>query len=218
MERATRRRQRRRDKRAQNGIVGLSTIQQGFPDRFRTMMVFGNYQLLIPAAGNKAAHTFRGNSVYDPDFTGAGLTANTYSQLSLLYNRYRVLSSRIHLEYINQGTVPLIGVVSASISNALPNTDRTIGQRHTARGTMVPGGPNKWDHTASVATHAVFGVPKMQVLSEDDFAGLVGASPNNNWWWHVQVMNLNGAVAGSCLVVIRIEYQVVWSMPLDQAP
>jgi hypothetical protein len=200
------------------GFRGLTTVREGFPDRFKTKQVFGYYQILAPAAGNRASYSFRGNSVYDPDFTGAGSTAFTYTQLSALYNRYRVISSKITIEAFNQGTVPLIIVLGASISNSLPSTDRTLGLRHMAQSTIVPGGPANWKHTAAAGTAAVFGVPLSQVMSEDDFAGLIGGNPNNVWYWHLQAQNLNGATAGSVLITVRLEYEAIWSMPLDLAP
>lgn len=211
-------RRQRKQKRQGAGIVGLTKVVTGFPDRFRVTMVYGGYNIYAPAAGTFAAQSYRGNSVYDPDFTGAGSTAQTYTQCAALYNRYRVLSSKLVLDVYNQGTVPVLTVVGASISNSLPATDKTLGLRHQAQGTVCPGGPQEWKHTASVATHSIFGVPKQQVLSEDDFAGLIGANPNNVWYWHIKMLNLNGAVAGSVLATVRIEYEVVWSMPLDLAP
>lgn len=211
--------QRRRQKRAGrgSGTTGLTSLRVGLPDRFRVTMPYSTYQVFAPAAGAVAYYTFRGNSVFDPDFTGVGTTAFTYTQLSGLYNRYRVVSSKLFVDAVNTGTTALTVVVQATIANAPASATNIIGQRHVAEGSISPNGPVAWKHVASAKTHAIFGVPESQVMSEDDFAGLTGGNPNNVWYWHVSVFN-PGGVAGAANVRVRIDYEVFWSMPLLIAP
>lgn len=208
---------RQRKVRASRGITGLSKGIVGLGDRFSVVMPYSTYIQLSPAAGSQTAYLFRGNSVYDPDFTGSGGVAGLYPQLSLLYNRYRVLSSKITVDFCNTGTVPARCMLSASNNNTAPSAFYSPFQRHIAMGDCAPGGPISWKHTATAETRAIFGVPKTQVLSEDDFAGIVGGVPNNVWYWQVLVYNPSSA-AGSLTVTLRIDYNVVWSMPLTIAP
>jgi hypothetical protein len=213
-----RQRKSKRQKRATPGIVGLSTVRTGLPDRFKVTMLYGDLGTLAPAAGGSQEKHYRGNSVYDPDFTGVGTTAEAFTQLSALYYRYRVVASRCIIEYMNTGTVPLTVCLAASISSTLPTTFKTIGARHVETKTICPGGPSNWKHTSKVSTAAIFGVPTTQVMCEDDFAGLNTGNPNNVWYWHVWSSNLTGGAAGAVTYTIRIEYDVVWSMPLDLSP
>jgi len=199
------------------GVSGLTTVRMGLPDRFMTTMVYGTYLIQPTVAGAQVWNSYRGNSVFDPDFSGAGTTAFTYTQLSAVYNRYRVLSSRAIVEVINSGTVPCRIALMATIDNAPPVATYVIGQRHIAQGMIGTTGTVGWKHTATATTAAIFGVPKAQVMAEDDFAGLVGGNPNNGWYWHVVFFN-PGAVAGAVNLSIRIEYTVAWSMPLLIAP
>jgi hypothetical protein len=175
-------------------------------------MPFSQYQIYAPAAGASGIYSYLGNSVYDPDFSGAGNTAGFYSSLFPLYNRYRVLGSKLTIEANNTGTVPLRIYLIASVANTPPSVTYLPQQRHIAMGASTPS--IAWDHTAQAATSKIFGVPQSQILSEDDFAGLIGASPNNVWYWHIVVYNPSG-VAGACNVQVRIEYETVWSMPLN---
>ncbi len=198
-------------------VSGLTTVSLGFPDRFRIKHPYGTYFIGVPAAGAQSWQSFRGNSVYDPDFSGAGSTAFSYTQASAIYNRYRVLGSRITVEATNTGTVPLRFSIIAAIVNSPPTATNVPGQRHVAQGIVGTTGTVGWKHTAMARTSAIFGVPEAQVLSEDDFAGVVGGNPNNVWYWHVVMYN-PGAAAGSCSISIRIEYDTVWSMPLALAP
>jgi hypothetical protein len=200
------------------GIVGLSTVRVGLPDRFKVTMIYGDLGTLAPGAGSSNEKHYRGNSVYDPDYTGVGTTAEAFSQLSALYYRYRVVASRCIVEFMNTGTVPVTVCLASSISNVLPTTYKVIGFRHCATKTICPGGPSNWRHSANVTTAAIFGVPKMQVLCEDDYAGLNTGNPNNVWYWHLWSNNFTGGVAGAITYTLRIEYDVVWSMPLDLSP
>jgi len=208
---------RRSGKNKTQKISGLTTVSVGLPDRFHVVMPYGTYFIGAPGAGVQSWNSFRGNSIFDPDFSGAGTTAFAYTQLAGLYNRYRVLSSKIVVEVTNSGTVPLRCSIVATIANAPPTATALPGQRHIAQGMVGTTGTVGWKHTARAPTARIFGVPEAQVLSEDDFAGLVGGNPNNVWYWHVVMFNPGGA-AGACNVSIRIEYDVVWSMPLLMAP
>ncbi len=217
MSKKDQRKSRKRGKQISKLFSGLTDLRVGFPDRFRVTMPYGTYQLLVPGAGSISTYTFRGNSVFDPDFAVGGTTADCYTQLSTLYNRYRVLSSRIHVHASNTGTVPVTNFIVAGIVNSPGNAVQQLQARHMAQGTCAPGGPVSWTHAATATTHKIFGVPKAQVLAEDDFAGLVGGNPNNVWYWHISTYNLGG-VAGAVNLQVRIEYEVVWSMPLALAP
>ena len=52
--------------------------------------------ILLSSTGSVAfnTHTFRANSVFDPDWTGAGHQPTRFDQLAALYQRYEVLKSR----------------------------------------------------------------------------------------------------------------------------
>ncbi len=200
------------------GVVGLSSIRIGFPDRFHVVHPHGSQYQLAPAAGNRAWQVMRGNSVYDPDFTGAGTTALAFTQAAALYYRYRVLSSRITVDFFNNGNYPLTATLLASVSNTPPSATNAIGARHMKEAVIAPGGLVAWHYTAKARTAAVFGVPEAQVMSEDDFAGLNTGNPNNVWYWHLVVANQFGVAAGSAVVTVRVEYDTMWSMPLDLAP
>jgi hypothetical protein len=197
-------------------------LSSGIRDRFKADQPFGSFQVYAPPAASFATYTYRGNSVYDPDFSGTGSTASSYTQLSALYNRYRVFGSRLEIDAINLGTTPLTVYICASITNTPPTiaSGGLIAARHVFERTVgaAGSGPIFLKHTASARTSKIFGVPETQVLCEDDFAGLVGGNPNNVWYWHLVVFNPSAAAAGSMNIKVRINYDTVWSMPLNLLP
>ncbi len=208
----------KRGSKKKTGLSGLTTVRLGLPDRFHVTHTYGANFQLAPAAGNWARQTMRGNSVYDPDFTGVGTTAFAFTQVSALYYRYRVLASKLTVDFMNTGNVPLVVSIQATIANSPPVSANLIGARHMNERVIAPGGMASWKQVASARTAKIFGVPEAQVLSEDDFTGLVSSNPNNVWYWHLVATNNFGAVAGSCVVNVRLEYETLWSMPFDLAP
>lgn len=192
---------------------GLTANPIGISDQFTTDMPYGAAFAINIAAGSASYYSWRGNSVYDPDYTGVGYTAFHYSKLSLLYNRYRVLSSQIELAVMNTGAAACTAYLIATIVNGPPGVNQMLGSKHVAFAQIVPGGPATWKHKAGMTTHECFGVPASQVISEDDFAGLVGGNPNNAWYWHVYFVN-NTAVATTVEINLRLNFKTRWSMPL----
>ena len=57
--------------------------------------------VLLSSTGSVAftTHTFRANSVFDPDWTGAGHQPTRFDQLAALYQRYEVLKSKIRVQF-----------------------------------------------------------------------------------------------------------------------
>jgi len=194
-------------------MYGLTSNSDGIADSFTTDMPYGAAFAINVAAGAAAYYSWRGNSVYDPDYTGVGYTAFHYSKISLLYNRYRVLSSQLEVALMNTGASACTAYIIATIVNGPPGVNQLLGSKHMSFAQLVPGGPATWKHRAGMTTHQVFGVPKTQVLSEDDFAGLVGGNPNNVWYWHLYFVN-NTAVATTVEINLRLNMKTKWSMPL----
>lgn len=192
---------------------GLTSNPVGLSDQFTTDMPYGAAFALGVAANSATYYSWRGNSVYDPDYTGVGYTAFHYSKISLLYNRYRVISSQLDMAIMNTGAAACTAYLIATIVNGPPGVNQMLGSKHVAFAQLVPGGPATWKHRAGMPTHKVFGVPASQVLSEDDFAGLVGGNPNNVWYWHLYFVN-NTATATTVEINLRLNFKTRWSMPL----
>ncbi len=82
----------------------------GLPRVFTCKMKYVDFIELDPSAGAPALHKYRVNSVYDPDYTGvvAGHQPSEFDNISQVYRRYKVTSSRIKVEGLAKanGTVP----------------------------------------------------------------------------------------------------------------
>lgn len=86
-----RRKFRRKRKRKRSGPRVTKMIKDKTTSRLRYVDTIS----IDVSAASIANHVFRCNSVFDPDLTGIGHQPFGYDQHTLLYDRYRVLSSKI---------------------------------------------------------------------------------------------------------------------------
>lgn len=207
----------RQRKAARSGIIGVTSTPLIIPSMFRGKMAYDTVIAMSPAAGVASANVFRWNSVYDPDFTGVGSSVAAYSQMSALYNRYRVMGAKMTVSFVNiSTTTPLTCFIALNPVNTVGiNIAQILAQRHVwTRSLGTVAGNASVTHTVAAPVHLIYGVPKRQVRDEDDFAGLAGANPNNVVYAHVGAY-ANGASSGNYNLHVRIEYDVVWSLPLQ---
>lgn len=212
-------RSRRAKSTPKSGLSGFEITKTAFPAKWTGIQTYCKTIVLTPAAGLNAVQSFRVNSVYDPDFTGVGATALSYSVLSALYNKYRVISARISVELNNTGAAPVTVLMVASNSSSL-STSLAVNnpQRFTRRITLAAAGsgPVTSKFVFNVPVHTIYGVPAQAVLFEDDYAGNAGGNPNNAVYFHVDVHDF-GAIAASVYIDTIITYRVHWELPLVEA-
>jgi len=170
------------------------------------------------AAGVGAYYVWRLNSIYDPDYTGTGNVASGYNEMSNLWGRYRVLRTRVVINFANSsGGAQLVGL-SAGLNATIGATSRTWPvQPRTmckiSKGTV--GGPYgcvHFDVTYDLAK--VAGITKAQYKNENDYGGLFGSNPSANLFLWTWVIGESGN-AESTLVDARIFYDVELYAPIQ---
>jgi hypothetical protein len=173
---------------------------------------------VVTVAGAASMYVFRLNSVYDPDFTGTGTTAYTYTQMAANYGRYRVLGFRAFVTFKNTTTSPQNAIIALSPATTVGTSiSQIMSQRHVWMKPLASkDGNGIISHAVSGTVGKVYGVPEAQVRTEDDFASVAGANPNNGIYLHVGFFQ--DVAAGTASMLIRIEYDVVWSLPLETSP
>jgi hypothetical protein len=210
------RRSQRRQKRSDQALVGLTTTTAIFPSMWRGKMFYDTtFSFTIPAT-SAAATVLRANGVFDPDFSGVGTTVAGYNQAAAVYSRYRVLGVRGTFDFASTSAVP--GTVFVAVNNLNTvgtNAAEIMAQRHIWKKALSGStGAGSLTHSIRFPIHKVYGVSKMAVKNEDDFASLTSASPNNQVFIHVGGHSPT-ASNFPFFVNIRLEYDTVWSLPLD---
>ncbi len=208
----TRRRAARR-----RGARGFLTSPTLFPARRVATMCYDALVALSPAATALAYNTFRLNSLFDPDFTGVGTTVSGYTTMSALYNRYRVVSVKIHIDATSNASLPSTVFLVANPLNTVGTSITAImSQKYSwckpLGNTNAPG----VSHTCKISIADCYGTTRKAVWDEDDFAGLVGANPNNVAFLHIGVYNNSATAFGAAQaqILVRMTFTVEWSLPL----
>ena len=178
----------------------------GFPDRYQTTLSY--YQQIIIAPGAQIGqYTFRGNSLFDPDYTGGGHQPKYFDQLSAVYGQYRVTGSSIQLSFMSNSTnvpctislVPNTNIITATtpdLAAELPRArEKTVGVNGVMTGVL----------THSARTAEVCGL-HLAGLYDQDWAATTGSNPLQIWYWNIVAYVFTGSNV-SVDINVSIRYQ-----------
>ncbi len=185
------------------------TLPLGVPDSQRHQLTYADVIHLAPGA-SIAQYTFRGNSVYDPDFTSTGHQPYYRDQLAALYTRYRVYGSMIRVSAMNEA------VESGLQISLIPNT-----AVYSMTGGAYPlefphakslkllgvGGINTVTGYHRMTTRQLLGLRPREVLDQD-YSALIGAQPSSEWYWMVVAQDISPAINVATTMQITITYDV----------
>lgn len=213
---------------------GPSSI--GFPQRmFKTFTYTGeNMKLSQSLTSIPAIQTFRGNSMYDPDFTGVGSQPRWYDTLvggndtAAPYNQCTVLASKITiciwqdptLTGTSGSTAGIVSVLPRSGTSTPPSTIKEMQERAFVRWKNV-GNANS--HSPLVLksyckTKALY--TGFTPLANADFTSSYNGNPSRQWYWDIQCVNIitgTGINLFSCYFTARIKYYCMLSQLNDVA-
>lgn len=201
----TRRLKRRTVRRSQAVVSRTSPV----PDIFKTQLHYTdlvtiNYALAL------AYKQYRANSIFDPDYTGAGHQPMGHDQLALLYNKYRVTGLKYEVIFSNTSPVYQGEVIvqfrpnltlSATFDDAMESPYRTY---------KVLGAETSGPVTlrGTVALDKVYGVSRKYFLNDDVFQANIGANPSSTIAMNVYAQNQTTGTALTVLARVNLVYMV----------
>lgn len=162
------------------------TIKQsiGFPDTMRTHL---RYEDTITLSGAAQQYTFRGNSLFDPDFTSTGHQPMYFDQFISIYEKYRVYGSSIKITVNNNvaaGGSPCEAVL-APVSS-IPTFTSSSMAKEVARAKftgLVPAGGFRIGRSSNaITTVTMLGLRGPQIY-DADYAAVFSANPVQLWYW-----------------------------------
>ncbi len=184
------------------------------PDSVRVVLPFE--AILTPNAtlGSLYSYQFRGNSVYDPDYTGSGAQPTGFDQWSAFYNEYCVLSSRVDLECLCTTAAGVEYVVYPSYNANLPSTTLDASSRPYAQRCFLLNSGNgvKGSLRSSMSTAQMMGVREEAIVDDDAYGATVAANPGSSavWYWTVVAQNKTNTTTLGDAIRIRICYDVLF--------
>lgn len=187
------------------------------PDRYFTKLNYADHRQAASGGATSGLQQYRGNGIFDPDFTNTGGQPRGYDQLALLYQYYRVFASKIKVRYASATGIPTgqsigslmlaAGDLSSSVSTAsdplkeceLPRTKAKIFRYGS---TDQPMGEIK----RMYKTKNIWGLNKEAVANDDTFAAAITANPTNQWYWSIIWRNGDDATALNLFIWVQLTY------------
>lgn len=177
--------------------------------RLRVTLQFQK-QVIMNNSGYFFANTrFAPTNAYDVDPAISSSAMAGFVQYSAMYRFYRVRSSHIQVDFVNQETFGLMVYVVPSNADPGDNWSSASTYLSNPRCRQISLGPATGSSTGEIrstfVTSQMGGVSSASIL--DEYSALTGSSPNNNWWWVVGAYGATSMSSGIFLA-LRIEVEV----------
>lgn len=216
---------RRGNKKASTAIMRGPT---GFPDRVFVKLKFTDVLSISIASGIWTYYTWRGNSVYDPNYTGTGAQPLGFDQWAAFYTRYRVHGSKIRVRTspttTSTATAQTHAIVVAPATSAitLPTAplDMLAQPYATTKVTVLQNALMKENWiTKYMSSAKILGVRKTAIKDEIDFSSLTNNNPSQQWYWNMFIGPLDNSSTTTALQLIELTYYVEFfdRQTLDQS-
>lgn len=203
-------------KKAKTVSVSAShNIWNALVPKAQVKMVYGEAYRFQTAVSAFQDQLFRGNSVFDPDYTGVGHQPLGHDQWQGLYGKYRVRASKIEIWYIPMLTaVPNQIVCYPSIDNAGPTSNTDTFESPLAKIAYMTGMTGQGvGYMSNYATsEQMFG--DKELAKDQDAAAAFGSNPSKVWYWHVYGIS-PGITNIDFRCTVRITYYVDLFQPVQ---
>lgn len=189
------------------------------PRRLTTKLVYSTKFTLNAVTGNHFYNSYRGNNIYDPDYTLAGHQPRGYDQLATLYKQYRVNGCKIELiactpAQTDAGCIEIV-VFPTNDPDNLATTDPEQLAEQPGAGLIVlsPGVQKKI--SSYYSTSQAFGISKIKARNDDAYAGAFGSGPSSEWYFQLvgQVSDENTTM--DAFLYVKLTYYVTVFDPIQ---
>jgi len=187
---------------------------QPFPSRYICKLKYSEAINGVggPSLSGYGNYQFLANSVWDPNATGIGHSPYGMDQLTLLYNRYRVISCKY--------------VINGSVYNGNTEVNGIIGVLAANEGAVISGGISEFQENprskfvaqyvgnektlkGNVYIPALVGRTKSQYMADDRYQAQTNASPAENAVMNIYFGFMDGTLATAAADLnITLEYTV----------
>lgn len=208
----------RRKRRRKN--LRLKLFRSPIPKKFVTKLKFYQQNSLNPgAAGIPAVTLFRGNSLFDPDYSGAGAQPRGFDQFMTMFDHYVVIGSKIKVRFSasTQLSEPLVvGITKRDGVNQFVNKVDYQEYAYNKSRLLSPGDATRgYGYTppiiTMIGTNRFLG--RSKPLSDPELKGSASTNPTEQWFYHVYAYPLSSNDTAACNAEIWIEYTAVFIEP-----
>jgi len=172
-------------------------------------------------------YDYRGNSLYDPDETGAGSQPKYYDTFigspggNAPYTRYNVLASKITIDIMPDPTLAsATNLMQLSVmpvrgnAGTNPYTNITDMVERPYSKTRMLGNTGAQAYTRMTYFCKTKQLFTGQNANDLDFGGNYNGSPDTGhvWRWHIGLVNVQDSQTVKCYIRVRIKYYTQFSL------
>jgi hypothetical protein len=184
------------------------------PSAVRTVLRYTRATAVVGAVGATATQIFSGNSLFDPDVTGAGGQPLGFDQWAAMYLKYRVLASSIEVNLATPGAasnaeaLAYFVLTPSNDASAFTTLEAGASQPYAKEWIMngISGSFMFKPTTSSMETALIMGVSKQSVLTDDELSALTTASPANQWYWRISGRAADSAATIAVQMTVTVSY------------
>jgi hypothetical protein len=197
--------------------MNAGVVLGGMPPRVRVRL---KYAQLNTVGAIWVTQVFRGNSCFDPDFTGTGGQPYNYDDWSVFYNRYRVIRCSAKLTITNKTSGSFHGTFVAYPSNSSTVAARDDAISAPRSVTKYIGGIYSDSTNANLVIRMSH--TTKEILGEDwgdRHEALVSANPADPWFYNIRITADDGATPDVYLrteLVYDVEFFDMNTLTLDE--
>lgn len=180
----------------------------GFPDKMYTKLKYVE-NIHSTAVGGLENIVYRGNSVYDPQYSAGGHQPLFFDQYIAVYEKYRVIGSSVRLQITNESTQALnVAILPTSTPISLTTFQAVLEQNRSSAIRTVP--PSQYlisTQKRYCSTRQATGATKSE-LYDQDYAGTFNSDPVNLWYWNFYLNSVDNVTAIDARILLTITYYV----------
>lgn len=155
---------------------------------------------------------FRLNSLFDPDYTGAGHQPYGFDSYASIYSKYRVFACKYRIKAVTSNATPCqITVVTNNSQTAFSNPSLAAESPRSVSQLLGLGIPKVIK--ANSYLPAVVGASKTQYKSDDRYSSDVGSSPTEHINLHIITSDMAGATTNNVSYTVELCYCVEFYDP-----
>lgn len=174
----------------------------------------------LPGVLQAAQYIYRGNSCYDPDYTGTGAQPYGWDQWLDVYQKYRVIGSTIEVKamsYASNSTASAAtegcaqfyvvpNLATSDLTTSVATNTFDLKNLPYARQAIVT--PDKPGYIKMyMPTGKLFGYNKYQIKSQQEFEASTVANPSKEFYWHIYTCGIDEQAA-NLYVNVTVTYYV----------
>lgn len=152
---------------------------------------------------------FRGNSLYDPDFTGTGHQPLGFDQIMNLYSKFFVSGSSIRLT-ASGNTTPVMIVLAPEEDTTGVSILPTAAEKPKAKSRLLAStGTSQGIMRSYATTYQMTGKSKNNRY-DDDLSGSASANPTLQWYWYIGYQHPDLTNSAGAVFQVDIVYYVTF--------